>query len=212
MIAKKSRILLPVFIAVVLFAGAAAGCAQSSRIKPLTEEELEYFNSDEFFNGGYMNIRNQFLSSLYSAPEKIDLFQLFYCGSGFEETVTEAERAAVVAYNGWDMEPDCACMKISRLNMDKLLKEYMGITLEDTEKIGLENFTYLEEYGAYYSYHGDTNYRAKISFSGGEREGSIIRLFYEDRYMNDGEKVLTLLEQEDRYLFVSNEKTSGFAP
>lgn len=208
MIVKKSNILLSVLIAAALVAGAAAGCTKRSDIKPLTAEELEYFNGDKFFNGEYMNIRNQFLSSIYDAPEKVDLYQLFYCGSGSDYIVTEAERAAVVAYNGWDMEPDCACMKIGRANMDALLKEYMGITLEDTEKIGLENFTYLEEYDAYYDYHGDTNYRRTISFSGGEREGSTIRLFYDDRFMCDGEKVLTLREQADGYLFVSNKKTA----
>ena len=219
MIAKKLKMLLPTLLAVILFAGVVAGCTFtgaskqniSSKITPLTAEELEYFNGDEFFNGEYMNIRNQFLSSLYDAPGKVDLFQLFYCGSGLEDTLTEAEKAAVIAYNGWEMEPDCACEKISRANMDAVLTEYMGMTLADTEKIGLENFTYLEEYDAYYYYHGDTNYRMAISFSGGEREGNIIRLFYDDQFMSDGKKVLTLKEQAGSYLFVSNEKTGDAA-
>ncbi len=81
------------------------------------------------------------------------------------------------------------------------------MALDDTEKIGLENFTYLEEYDAFYYYHGDTNYRMAISFTGGEREGNIIRLYYNDQFMGDGEKVLTLKEQGGSYLFVSNKKT-----
>lgn len=214
MIAKKLKMLLLIILAVLFLTGVMAGCTfievskqnKSSQITPLTAEELEYFNGNEFFNGEYMNIRNQFLSSLYEAPGKADLFQLFYCGSGLEDTVTEAEKAAVVAYNGWDMEPDCACTKISYANMDAVLTEYIGMTLEDTEKIGLENFTYLEEYDAYYYYHGDTNYRMTISFSSGEREGDILRLFYDDQFMSDGKKVLTLREQANSYLFVSNEK------
>ncbi len=92
--------------------------------------------------------------------------------------------------------------------MDAVLTKHMGIPLADTEKIGLENFTYLEEYDAYYYFHGDTNYRAGVSFVGGEREGNIIRLFYDDRFMGDGEKVLTLKEQDGSYIFVSNEKTT----
>jgi len=95
--------------------------------------------------------------------------------------------------------------------MDVVLTEYMGMTLADTEKIGLENFTYLEEYGAYYYYHGNTNYRMAISFSCGERESNIIRLFYDDQFMSDGEKVLTLREQAGSYLFVSNEKIGDAA-
>ncbi|HZX21478.1 MAG TPA: M56 family metallopeptidase [Clostridia bacterium] len=173
---------------------------------PLTAEELGYFNSDEFFNGEYMNIRNQFLSSLYNIPEKIHLFNLFYCGSGLGEIPTEAEKSAIVKYNNWDMEPDCACTKISRANMDAVLTKYMGLTLADTEGIGLGDFTYLEQYDAYYVYHGDTNYRMQVSFSGGEREGDTIRLSYDDSFTNEGEIVLTLREQGDTYIFVSNEK------
>jgi hypothetical protein len=88
--------------------------------------------------------------------------------------------------------------------MESVLGKYIGLTLADTDKIGLENFTYLEEYDAYYYYHGDTNYRTNITFSGGEREGGIIRLFYDDVFFADGKKVLTLQEKDDSYLFVSN--------
>ncbi len=215
MITKKLKMLLLTIFVVTILIGTVAGCASSGGsgqnnsliITPLTAEELEYFNGDEFFNGEYMNIRNQFLSSLYDVPGKVNLFNLFYCGSGLEETLIEAERTAVVAYNGWDMEPDCSCTKISRANMNAVLTKYMGINLADTEEIGLDNFTYLEEHDAYYYYHGDTNYRMAVSFSGGEREGNIIRLFYDDRFMDDGEKVLTLREQDGAYIFVSNEKT-----
>lgn len=173
-------------------------------ITPLTAEELEYFNGDEFFNGEYMNIRNQFLSSLYDVPEKVNLFNLFYCGSGFEETLTEAESAAVTG----EREPICPYTKISRANMDAVLTKHMGIPLADTEKIGLENFNYLEEYDAYYDFHGDTNYRGEVSFASGERDGNIIRLFYDDRFMGDGKKALTLKEQDGAYIFVSNQKTT----
>ena len=86
MIARKPRTLAAVLAAVVLLAGLAVGCpftgGRSDAWEPLSEEELAYFNGDGFFNGDYLNIRNQFLSSTYAAPEEIDLFQLFYCGDG----------------------------------------------------------------------------------------------------------------------------------
>ena len=208
MIAKKPNVLLGTILAMFLIMAFVSGCTYTGKshvtITALTDEELSYFNGDEFFNGEYLNIRNQFLSSTYERPEKIDIFELFYCGSGIEETATEEERAAVVAYNNWDMEPDCACTKISRSNMESVLGKYMGLTLADTDGIGLENITYLKEYDAYYYYHGDTNYRGKITFSGGEREGDIIRLFYDDVFLADGKKVLTLKEKDGSYLFVSN--------
>jgi hypothetical protein len=197
--------MLAMFLIMAFVSGCTFTGKSNERITPLTDDELSYFNGDEFFNGEYMNICNQFLSSIYDAPGKVDLFQLFYCGSGIEDAITVAEKSAVVAYNSWDMEPDCACTKISRSNMDAILSKYIGLTLSDTEKVGLEDFTYLEEYDAYYYYHGDTNYRANITFSGGEWEGDIIRLFYDDVFFGDGEKVLTLREKDDIYIFVSNE-------
>jgi hypothetical protein len=177
-----------------------------AEITPLTSKELNYFNGNEFFNGETMNIRNQFLSSLYDTPAKIDLQQLFYCGSGQPEIPTEAEITALIAYNGWGAETACPLYKLSRANMDAVLLKYTGLTLEDTEKTGLNDFTYLKEYDAYYYYHGDTNYRGNITFSSGEREGDIIRLFYNDTFMADGDKVLTLREKDGGYLFVSNQK------
>lgn len=216
MIAKIPKILLPTLLVAILV-GLATGCTftgasstnTKAEITPLTAEELNYFNGNDFFNGEDMNIRNQFLSSLYEAPQKIDLLQLFYCGSGQSEITTEAEKAAVIANNGWEAAPPCPCIKISSANMDAVLLKYTGLTLKDTEKAGLNNFTYLKEYDAYYYYHGDTNYRAKITFSSGEREGGIIRLFYNDTFMADGDKVLTLREKDGGYLFVSNQKAEG---
>ena len=90
MIAGKPRTLAAVLAAVALLAGLAVGCTftggRSDAWEPLSEEELAYFNGDGFFNGDYLNIRNQFLSSTYAAPEEIDLFQLFYCGDGTPTT------------------------------------------------------------------------------------------------------------------------------
>lgn len=175
----------------------------------LAEDELAYFNGDSFFNGNYMNIRNQFLSSLYDEPANIDLFELFYCGSGIVETMTEDELTAVMTKSGIADSIDdlpCACEKISHSHMDEILSECMGITLDDTNEIRLEHFVYLSQYDAYYCFHGDTNYRASINFSSGEREGDEIRLFYNDKFFCDGYKVLTLQEKNGAYLFVANQK------
>ncbi|HZK33672.1 MAG TPA: copper amine oxidase N-terminal domain-containing protein [Tissierellaceae bacterium] len=180
-----------------------------AEIIPLTQDELAYFNGDLFFNGDYINIRNQFLSSLYSQPADIDLFELFYCGSGIAEKITDDELKAVMVKNeipGSIEDLPCPCEKNSRLNMDKILSEHMGITLVDTNEVRLDHFTYLSQYDSYYHLHGDTNYRTNISFSSGEREGNVVRLFYKDTFFGDGNKVLTLQEENNKYLFVANEK------
>lgn len=182
--------------------------SSSAEKTALTETELAYFNGDSFFNGEYLNIRNQFLSSIYNEPADIDLFGLFYCGSGNDETFAEGELKAVMERAGIEGSVEdlpCGCEKVSLSNVNKVLSEYMGITLADTNKIGLDHFVFLSQYDAYYHFHGDTNYRGQISFSRGEREGDLVRLFYNDNFFGDGYKVLTLREKNRKYLFVANQ-------
>ena len=142
MIARKPRTLAAVLAAVVLLAGLAVGCTftggRSDAWEPPSEEELAYFNGDGFFNGDYLNIRNQFLSSTYAAPEEIDLFQLFYCGDGGADYAAPPDgvdpvalEAAMLAAEGGDA-PDCPATILTTAQMDKVLEEYLGLTLAET--------------------------------------------------------------------------------
>ncbi|MBD5162314.1 MAG: M56 family metallopeptidase [Oscillibacter sp.] len=216
-IAEKRRTRKLALCAMVLLTAGAclvtfAGCAESAGKKapdaaptpvtekqdgPLTAAELQYFN-ENFFNGDYMNIRNQFLSSLYDDPADIDLFELFYCGSGQYEPMTDEEWTAY----GSDMTDTT---KVSTAAADALLTEYMGLTLDETKQMGLNNFTYSPEYDAYYYSHGDTNYRMDVTIPAGVREGNLVRLYYNDTFYADGWKRVTLRETESGgHWFVSN--------
>lgn len=189
-------------LAAVVCAVTFTGGTAATKARPLTGEELAYFN-EEFFNGEDYNLHNQFLSSLYERPEDIDLFQLFYCGVG-EETVSDAElqQLGVLDENG---EKICDTDKLPVSAMDDVLLQNTGLTLEETSGIGLQDFQYLPEQEAYYHTHGDTNYRMQVTFSSGEREGDTIRLYYDDTFYADGTKCLTLTARPDGgYWFVSN--------
>ena len=215
MIARKPRTLAAVLAAVVLLAGLAVGCTftggRSDAWEPLSEEELAYFNGDAFFNGtDGINIRNQFLSSTYAAPEEIDLFQLFYCGDGDADYAAPPDgvdpvalEAAMLAAEGGD-DPDCPATILTTAQMDKVLEEYLGLTLAETGQVGLEHFTYLPDFDVYFYYHGDTNYRGSVTFTGGERRGELVRLAYDDTFMGDGYKQVTLRERGEGWQFVSN--------
>lgn len=196
---------------------AMTGCTnKEATSSPLTAEELSYFNDTAFFNKVYVNncidsinIRNQFLSSYYADAKDIDLFELFYNGSGVEESMRDEELlAAVIASGNGDSIEDlpCPCQKISAANMDAILQEHMGLSLADTNQIGLDQFTYLADYTSYYNIHGDTNYRIDIAFSSGQRQGTLIFLTYTDNFSGGGNAVLTLQEKDGGYLFVSNQK------
>ena len=214
MIARKPRTLAAVLAAVALLAGLAVGCTftggRSDAWEPLSEEELAYFNGDGFFNGDYLNIRNQFLSSTYAAPEEIDLFQLFYCGDGDADYAAPPDgvdpvalEAAMLAAEGGDA-PDCPATILTTAQMDAVLEEYLGLTLAETGQVGLEHFTYLPGFDVYFYYHGDTNYRGSVAFTGGERRGELVRLAYDDTFMGDGYKQVTLRERGEGWQFVSN--------
>ena len=172
---------------------------------PLTGEELTFF-ATEWFNAG--DIRNQFLTSLYDSPEDIDLFELFYCGNGLEETISDQELAEE---GNWDEAGSlvCALVKNSRTNMDAVLTQYMGLTLAETNQVGLEYFSYREEYDAYYESHGDTNYYLQVDIKAGVREGDLIRLYYKETYFGGkrgGWACVTLRDLGDgTYHFVSNQ-------
>ncbi|WP_298030727.1 M56 family metallopeptidase [uncultured Dysosmobacter sp.] len=182
------------------------------QLRVLTGQELKFFN-EEFFNNDTvngtvgMNIRNQFLTSLYTKPEDINLFELFYCGTGLHDSMTEEEWRQVGSF-GSDGEEICPTDKLSVESMDRVLLENTGLTLTETQQTGLEYFQYLPEYNAYYNTHGDTNYFYGVQITAGTRENNTIRLYYPDssaRYDCDW-LCVTLQEQEDgTYWFLSNQ-------
>lgn len=190
-------------VCAVTFTGASSG-----QNRPLTGDELAYFN-EEFFNSDAegMHIHNQFLTSLYERPEDIDLFELFYCGTGISEEVSDGELLLVGSLdeNGVKI---CDTDRLPVADIDTVLLENTGLTLDETSKTGMEHFQYLPEYETYYHSHGDTNYFHSVRITAGERQGDTIRLYYPDnfsRYPDYDWLCVTLEVQEDGSLwFVSN--------
>ena len=183
---------------------APAGAEDDGSGAPLTGAELTYF-AEEWFNGDDFNIRNQFLNSLYDRPEDIDLYNLFYCGSGLPETISDQELAEE---GNWaaDGELICPLEKNSRANMDAVLTQYAGLTLAETEGIGMTKFSYQEEYEAYYHCHGDSNYLTWVNITAGRRQGDLIHLYYKNPPGDSRWGCVTLRDLGDgNYWFVSNQ-------
>lgn len=210
-IARNPKPILAAVLAAALLAGLAGACTFAAPqttpdgAQPLTGDELRYFNED-FFNGNYMNIRNQFLSSLYENPKDIDLFQLFYNGDGSDctqppEGINSQELSAALGLDS----ADCPTFMLTTAQMDEVLSRYTGLTLEETEQVNLSHFQYDQTYDLYYHTHGDTNYRSWVNLSAGTREGDQISLYYQDDFNGDGWKCLTLQDMGDgSYQFRSN--------
>ena len=187
--------------------------------RPLTGEELAFFNT-EFFNSetadengmANVNYHNQFLTCLYDSPQNLNLFDLFYNGIGTWEAPSQAEleQLGVLAADGSQI---CPTYKLTAAAMDAFLLENTGLTLAQTSKVDLDAFDYLPDYDAYYLTKGDTNYRS-VTFTGGEREGSYIRLYWKDYfYGSETNECVTLLDRGDgQYWFVSHLLVDGDIP
>lgn len=191
-------------VCAVTFTGAKAD-GETGGVRSLTGDELAYFNEEFFNQEGTYSIRNQFLNSLYEKPEDIDLFELFYCGTGIDAPMTDEELRQVGSFDTAG-ELICPVDKMSVEAINQVLLENTGLTLEETGRIGMDYFQYLPEYDAYYHSHGDTNYFSGVNITAGERVGDTIRLYYDDTFHVDGWKCVTLEEQADgSYWFVSNQ-------
>lgn len=182
--------------------------AKDPQTQPADVDGPTYFNETFFNDAEAINIRNQFLSSLYDSPEDINLSELFYCGIPEGEITVEGaapqtEEELQQVYG--DTPPDCPTYKLTTAEMDALLVKYTGLTVAQTNGVGLDHFTYLPEYDAYYWAHGDTNYRSEVSIYAVEQADELLRLYYEDNFMGGGWKCITLRKVEDGYHFVSNQ-------
>lgn len=204
---------LAAVVCAVTFTGAKTGGTDAGETVPLTGDQLAYFN-EEFFNNDTVNnvvgvnIHNQFLNSLYERPEDIDLYELFYCGTGRSEKMTEEELRQVGSFDESGSQI-CPTDKLAVSDLDAVLLENTGLTLAETAGIGLEQFQYLPEYDAYYHTHGDTNYFHSVRIVAGERSGDTFRLYYPDnyaRYTDCDWLCVTLERQSDgSFWFVSNQ-------
>lgn len=222
-IARRPRQLAAAALAVAVLAGAVSACTftgakvspapspsqdpSGDTLRSLTGEELRWFN-EQFFNDSNSavsysyNIRNQFANPaiLYDKPEDIDLFELFYCDGSF---ISDEEVSIV-----WDGDPNdlpCGAYKLTVEEMDEILKRNTGLTLAQTDQIGLDNFIHQND--AYYWMHGDTNYCGGLDFTVGTRENGVVKLYHSSDFAGSSWYCVTLKAQADgNYWFLSNQK------
>lgn len=191
LIANRPRYILPALFAVLLLAVSVTACtftagnegqvqsadgssvsevhsgSASSTVVSLSGEELKWWNEEFFGNGESEIMPTQFANPyiLYTEPEEIDLYELFYlCGSAPSEDEIRTYL---------DTDPDalpCPAYKLTLEEMDHLLLQYTGFTVSETERKGLDRFTSNEDGTCFYWMHGDTNYCGRLFFPCGARE------------------------------------------
>lgn len=120
----------------------------------------------------------QTLTSDFSAPEQIDLTQLFYNGiPGVDNTLSPEERRYLEGV--WDeFAFHLDIIRLPAEQMDAVLREILGLSLQQTEKNGLEEMAYWPEGDCYYLFHGDTNACQVLVYSAGTRPDGTVRMVY----------------------------------
>lgn len=145
----------------------------------LTEEEINWFNT-EFFNDperGY--IENQFLSSFYNEPSEINLHELFYNGIDNSTIIGQEEKNNIIK-----QIPDAQSLEIKKVteaNITEILFYYMNISLENTQRIGLDKLLYLSDFESYYLVHSDTNLMiCEVEEGYRTEDGEVVLLYSND--------------------------------
>lgn len=170
----------------------------------ISQEKIEWFET-VFFNDDENRIVNMFLASEYDTVADIDLANLFYNGDnglGGSGEISDEEKAQAINHFGLG---DLDVAKAAKADMDAVLQNYAGLTLETTNKVGLEKLFYAETEDAYYNVAGDTKYMKCDIIKGWVNEDGTITLQYCDALSSISDTYeVTLKEAGDSYQFVSN--------
>ncbi len=183
-----------------------------------TEEPEDIFTSEGsltwfqevFFDREKNPMALAFLTCKYSSPAEIDFYEVFYQGAQGVEggVITEEERQAVTG--GVDFGGEM--VKLTITQMDTVLKQYMNVTVDQTNKKSLDKFTYLDAYNAYYTSHADTNLvMPHIQTCNPAEDGSYHITWIDKNGIESGSDIyeLVLKKDGDRYIFVSNVVIGG---
>ena len=200
---------IPLLSLLLLCALLLPGC---QRDEALTEEEIASIEAI-FHRENSRAFTCMLLSSEYAAPQEIDLGWLFREGVPYGDdwgySVSEEELAAlrpIIGEERYQFFLDADSYKTPRHVMDELLRQYLGMGLEETDQVGLDSLPYLPEYDAYYGAAYDTQMVIPDSTSGVRRDDGTLELRYSPVWYetDDATHVMVLRPTEDGYLFVSN--------
>lgn len=158
---------------------------------------LEWPSDNKFYNYA--------LTSEYTTPADVNLFNLFQ--NGFPDESDDPTEEEIVLLDGklgtyWQ-EYDLARLPVEK--MDAVLTELFGITLEQTNGVGLEYLTYLEETNCYYTANTGVYYaEIVVSYVETLDDGSLM-VQYATPY--NGDFMVKLMPSDDGdYRFLSNTK------
>lgn len=170
----------------------------------LSEEELQKYEQAFSFSPDPFNWCSQALLVPYDSPKDLDLAVFFWGGVG-DQTLTDTE-TAFLTEAGFDFNYDIT--RISVAEAGPILKQYFGITWEETQGIGLDRLIYNPEENCYYLGATGANFLEGLDIRSGIRmEDGSVCLYYTKSGL-DLVYAVTFVEQDSAggptYRFVSN--------
>ncbi|MBQ6590075.1 MAG: hypothetical protein IJH93_00805 [Lachnospiraceae bacterium] len=142
----------------------------------LTRLDAETLQNMEDYLNGMENYG--FLLSCYEKPEDIDLSMVFYSGAGYPQGKLEDKEEKLLLDRMDCEEFVTPVTKVPEDYIQDLLARKAGITMEESVK-GLDGWSHIGRYHAYYHAHGDTNYR-KVDCLDGWQQGDTFILHYRE--------------------------------
>jgi hypothetical protein len=144
---------------------------------------------------------------IIGAIENVNIHGIFREGFRLGEYLeVSQEELELLQQKGAAIEWDTIKLPIE--DMNAVLKKYVNLSLEETNKVDLDNLYYLDDYKAYYICVSDCAYTQYDFFNGWTNEDGTITLQYSQWYSQRDKEIyrVTLREEDGRYYFVSNMK------
>lgn len=188
--------------------------ADTMSVGPLSEEEIRFFNEEFFapetdYPGRW--VRNNILYSEFATPAQVDIEAMLYVESGAED-ISDEEHAYLKEQGAMDLDTS----KFEASYINELMQNYLGISLEESEKKGLDRFFYYAETDAYYLVRSDAMVVFVRVEEGRKNEDGTITLVYRQSMESfqslSVEKIeelpqyqVKLKKTENGYQFLSNQ-------
>ena len=155
------------------------------------------------------------LSSTFSQPEDVDLYEFFYDGIPGVEGPSDEELHSLYSEDAFDEDGSLMGPPTDRLpreELDKVLRQYFGLGLEETAGRGLNRLRYNAGTDCYYHCHGDTNQEFRQVWEARQLEDGTVLFTYGNGFwadLTDGNypQLWTAALRPDgngKYLVVSN--------
>lgn len=211
---KVKRIFLILIIGIILLVPTFSFGDNNPISNELTDEELTDLEKmlNEYENNG-------FLKSVYSNPSKINLnavLHSYFVKNGEINVDTLSKEEVENIKKQFNVEEfEIPLFKITTSELLEYYKEKTGEDLKDA-KNRLTDYTYIEEYDAYYNMHGDTNYNEVECIKGIKNPEGTVQIQYkgkkfstqsiwkENQLIEQELMIVTLKKTANGYVFVSN--------